>query len=130
VIVVNSSALIAVLFGEADSEFFHARMRAEPLLCMSAATLLECSIVAERERGGVRLARLDALRALYEIEIVPFDEAQVVVAREAFAHFGKGRHKAALNFGDCIAYALATSLDAPLLFKGADFAATDLKFAR
>ena len=128
-IVVDSSALIAVVFGEADGEDFHARMRAEPLLCMSAATLLECSIVAERERGGVGLARLDALRALYEIEIVPFDEAQAAVAREAFLHFGKGRHKAGLNFGDCMPYALAKTRKAKMLCKGADFAVTDATLA-
>ena len=126
-IVVDSSALIAVVFGEADGEDFHSRMRAEPLLCMSAATLLECSIVAERERVG--LARLDALVKLYEIEIVPFDEAQAMVAREAFLRFGKGRHKAGLNFGDCMSYALAKSRKAKLLCKGADFAATDASLA-
>jgi ribonuclease VapC len=129
VIAVDSSALIAVIFGEADGESFHARMRAEPLLCMSAATLFESSIVAERERGGVGLARLDALLALYEIEIVPFDAAQAAVAREAFLRFGKGRHKAGLNFGDCMSYALAKKRGAKLLCKGADFTATDAVLA-
>jgi ribonuclease VapC len=129
VIAVDSSALIAVIFGEADGESFHARIRDEPLLCMSAATLLECSIVAERERGGVGVARLDALVALYEIEIVPFDVEQAAVARDAFLRFGKGRHKAGLNFGDCMSYALAKTRGAKLLCKGADFAATDAALA-
>jgi ribonuclease VapC len=125
VIVVDSSALVAVIFEEPDAELFHARMRAEPLLCISAATWLECGIVVGRSRGAAGLSRLDALLDVYDIAIVPFDAAQAALARDAFLRFGKGRHKAGLNFGDCMSYALAKSRNAKLLCKGADFAATD-----
>ena len=128
-IVVDSSALVSVIFEEPDAESFHARLRAEIEICMSAATLLECSIVVGRARGPVGLGRLDEALAAYEIEIVPFDEAQASVAREAFLRFGKGRHEAGLNFGDCMSYALAKSRKAKLLCKGADFAATDAALA-
>ena len=75
-----------------------------------------------RQRGGL----LDALIGRAKIEIVPFDAEQAAIARAAFLKYGKGRHPAALNFGDCAAYALAKSKGAPLLYKGADFAKTDI----
>lgn len=91
---------------------------------MSAATYLECAIIAERRFGG--RAALDAWLIRRTIEIHPVDQALAQRAADAFARFGKGRHPAGLNFGDCFSYALAQSLGAPLLFKGNDFARTDL----
>ena len=128
-IVVDSSALVAIVFSEPDSETFAAKLGASPDIAMSAATLLESSIVVARAQGSEALDDLDALVALYEIEIVPFDAAQAAVARDAFLRFGKGRHKADLNFGDCMSYALAKTRNAVLLCKGADFAATDARLA-
>jgi ribonuclease VapC len=129
VIVVDSSALVAILFSEPDAENLAAKLDASSHNSISAATLLESSIVVARAQGSEALADLDALVKLYEIEIVPFDEAQASVAREAFRRFGKGRHKAGLNFGDCMSYALAKTRKAKLLCKGADFAATDATLA-
>ncbi len=128
-IVVDSSALVAIVFSEPDAENLAAKLDASSRNSMSAATLLESSIVVARAQGSEALADLDALVKLYEIEIVPFDEAQASVAREAFRRFGKGRHKAGLNFGDCMSYALAKTRKAKLLCKGADFAATDATLA-
>lgn len=128
-IVVDSSALVAILFSEPDAENLAAKLDASSHNSISAATLLESSIVVARAQGSEALADLDALVKLYEIEIVPFDEAQASVAREAFRRFGKGRHKAGLNFGDCMSYALAKTRKAKLLCKGADFAATDATLA-
>jgi ribonuclease VapC len=129
VIVVDSSALVAIVFSAPDAENLAAKLDASSRNSMSAATLLESSIVVARAQGSEALADLDALVKLYEIEIVPFDEAQASVAREAFRRFGKGRHKAGLNFGDCMSYALAKTRKAKLLCKGADFAATDATLA-
>jgi ribonuclease VapC len=129
VIVVDSSALVAIVFSEPDAEVFAAKLDASSHNSMSASTLLESSIVVARAQGNEALADLDALVKLYEIEIMPFDEAQASIAREAFLRFGKGRHKAGLNFGDCMSYALAKSRNANLLCKGADFAATDAVLA-
>ncbi len=128
-IVVDSSALVAILFSEPDAENLAAKLDASSHNSISAATLLESSIVVARAQGSEALADLDALVKLYEIEIAPFDAAQAAVAREAFVRFGKGRHKAGLNFGDCMSYALAKTRKAKLLCKGADFAATDATLA-
>jgi ribonuclease VapC len=127
VIVVDSSAVLAVVLGESNAEFFVARFAVRDLMLMSAATLFESAMVAEARRGRAGVALLDELLRDAGIAIVPFDARQAAFAREAFVRYGKGRHAAGLNFGDCMAYALAKSLDAPLLHKGADFGATDLR---
>jgi ribonuclease VapC len=127
VIVVDSSALAAILFGEPDGARFAAELAASDRNCIGAATLLEISMVVEGAQGPAARDDLDALLDLHAIEIVPFDAAQAAIARDAFRHFGKGRTKAGLNFGDCISYALAKSRGARLLYKGADFAATDIQ---
>lgn len=125
-IVVDSSILIAVLLEEPE------RRRALDLLfdaerrLVSAFSLLETSIVATSRRGTAGAAILDALRTRLGLEVVPFDEAQARLAREAWSRFGKGRHPAGLNIGDCCSYALARSAGWPLLFKGDDFSRTDL----
>lgn len=95
---------------------------------MSAGTLLEAGIVAEASGPG-RADDLDDLIAHYKIDIVPFTASQAALARQAFRTYGKGRHAARLNFGDCISYALARESGEPLLFKGDDFAQTDVEAA-
>ncbi|MCM0022260.1 MAG: type II toxin-antitoxin system VapC family toxin [Tagaea sp.] len=124
---VDSSALLAIVLAEPDASRFAARLSAGGLLLVSAVTLFEATMVAQGRRGRAGLALLDSLLRDSRFAIVPFDAGQAALARDAFLRYGKGRHVAALNFGDCMAYALAKSLDLPLLHKGSDFAATDLK---
>lgn len=95
---------------------------------MSAGTYLECAILAEGRGFGGRLV-LDEWLAARQIEVLPVDRDLAQVAADAFALYGRGRHPAGLNYGDCFAYALAKSLRAPLLYKGGDFALTDIESA-
>ena len=96
---------------------------------MSAATLVELSIVMEARFGSDGLGDLDLFLSTAQVVIVSLDQDQAHLARHAFSRFGKGRHRAGLNFGDCFSYALAQWLNAPLLFKGADFNHTDIPSA-
>jgi len=127
--VVDSSALLAVLLAEQDGErFADALVRAgDPLL--SAATLLEVSIVIHDRLRDQGVSGLDTLIETVGLRTVAVDRPQALVARAAFVRFGKGRHPAGLNFGDCFAYALASSTGRPLLFKGNDFSRTDVESA-
>ena len=122
--IVDTSALIAVLRHEPEADGFVELMLASSAVQVSAGTLLETHIVAERDGGAAEMA--DLLEAI-GVEVVPVDARQVDLAFDGFRRFGKGRHPAGLNFGDLFAYALARALDAPLLFKGNDFARTDVK---
>ena len=128
-IVIDSSALVAILRDEPERRPFIDAIvdHGEPRL--SAATYVEASMVMELHLGDRGGREIDVLIEDAGIAIVPVDQAQATLAREAFRRFGKGRHRAALNFGDCFVYALAKTLDAPVLFKGDDFALTDLKHA-
>lgn len=126
--IVDSSALIAVVFEEKDQSTYLELLRSSTLT-MSAPTLFECRLVALRKSGAALEAKLLSLIAGLNIEIVAFDEAQAVLAADAFRRYGKGRDKAALNFGDCFSYALAKSRGEPLLYKGGDFARTDVAAA-
>jgi len=128
VIVVDTSAIIAMLLGEAEAFQYEDLLAAASDVRMSAVTDYETRVVL-RPRGPAMIGRYDALLAEIGIAIVPFDQEQSRLAFECYRHWGKGVHPAALNLGDCAAYALAKSLDAPLLFKGADFARTDVKRA-
>jgi ribonuclease VapC len=94
---------------------------------MSVGNLLETSLVIESRFGAEGIRDLDQLVGKARIELVPVDLEQLGIARRAFSRFGKGRHPAALNFGDCFAYALARALGEPLLYKGDDFARTDIE---
>ncbi|MGU3539095.1 type II toxin-antitoxin system VapC family toxin [Methylobacterium sp. A54F] len=123
-IVVDSSAFAAILFHEPEAERLSGILALAEPRYMAAPTYLECAIVASRREDGRRL--LDAWLDARGITIHPLDEALARRAADAFARYGKGRHPAGLNFGDCFAYALATALDAPLLYKGDDFARTDV----
>ncbi len=95
--------------------------------CMSAASYLEASMVLEAYSGVQGGRDIDDFVEDVGVRIVPVDQAQARVAREAFRRFGKGRHRAGLNFGDCFVYALTKTVGAPILFKGNDFSLTDLK---
>lgn len=124
--VIDTSALVAILFDEPERRSFNEAIEAAADRSMSAATFVETSIVVEGRRGadGVRL--LDQLIDRSDIEIVSVDDRQARTARLAWSRFGKGRHKAVLNYGDCFSYALAKERGQPLLFKGEDFAKTDV----
>ncbi len=124
--IVDTSALIAILRREPDAEALVERMLTEANVRVSAGTLLEARIVAERDGGG---KELDGILEAAAIEIVPVDAHQVDLAFDGFRRFGKGRHKASLNFGDLFAYGLARALDEPVLFKGDDFNYTDVPSA-
>jgi len=128
VIVLDTSAIVAVLRGEPEAPELIARIDAASALYLSAASAFELHIVASRLGPGNADDALEFLRRL-NIEIVPFDEHQLSLARDAFDRYGKGRHAAKLNFGDCISYALAKAEGLPLLFKGDDFSKTDVEAA-
>lgn len=126
--IVDSSALVAILLEEPDADDFSRAILGSIDAKMSVATALEISIVARIAGGEAAEADVDALIVRLGIDIVPVDLAQGRIAREAFRRFGKGTgHPAKLNFGDCFAYALAKATGRPLLFKGRDFARTDIE---
>ena len=128
--VIDSSALVAILFGEPQADrFVDAIAGAEPRL-MSAANLLEAAIVVDNQLGPAAGRQLDRFVEQARIEIAPVTERQVSIARQAYLDYGRGNHPAKLNFGDCFAYALAKATGEPLLFKGDDFAQTDIKAYR
>ena len=128
--IVDSSAVIAILKREPDAPTYADALASNPAPKMSAATYVEASIVADRDRHPMRCRLLDAVLLDADIEIVPFDEAQARIAREAYRDFGKGSgHKARLNLGDCFAYALAKATGEALLYKGTDFGQTDVASA-
>ncbi len=127
--IVDSSALLAILYREPDASRFEQAIANNPECRMSVANALEASIVVEG-RGGVAAGdELDAFLETTSIELMPVTEEYLVAARRAWRRFGKGNHPAALNFGDCFAYALAQATGEPLLFKGDDFARTDIPSA-
>jgi ribonuclease VapC len=126
-IAVDSSAIIAILRAEPEEQAFINAIIAAGDTCMSAVSLQEASMVlAGRSGAEPEWAPLDDFIARARIQIVPHDRKLAELARAAFLRFGKGRHPARLNCGDCAAYALAKSLNIPLLFKGTDFASTDI----
>jgi ribonuclease VapC len=129
-IAIDTSALVAVIFGEQDSSLYAGAMLSSAGDCMiSAATLLEASIVVEAKQGPSATQDLRMLVEQIGAEIVPMDQASRSVAFAAWRRFGNGRHAAALNLGDCFSYALAKTSGAPLLYKGDDFAHTDIPSA-
>ena len=128
-IVIDTSAIIAILKDEPEQRSFAEAIEQAETCLMSAANYVETSMVLEARNGyeGLRDFDLFLLKAGIIIETV--DAEQAKAARMAFSKFGKGRHKAGLNFGDCFSYALAKTLGAPLLFKGDDFNHTDIRSA-
>ncbi|RAI37063.1 type II toxin-antitoxin system VapC family toxin [Rhodoplanes roseus] len=131
-IAVDSSASVAILETEADAEVFAAELERADRLLVSAVSVHETAIVLRARRGPGAVARFwRFLQVENDFEIVPFDERQVRAAVAAFERFGKGIDpKARLNLADCAAYALARTMDVPLLFKGDDFAHTDIAGVR
>lgn len=124
--VLDTSALLALLLDEPEAEEFRAAVEEDTTRLVSAATLLETALVIEARKGEPGGRELDSLIHKAEIAVVAVDAEQVSEARRAYRRFGKGRHAAGLNFGDVFAYALARSSGEPLLFKGDDFAKTDI----
>jgi ribonuclease VapC len=128
-VVIDTSALLAILFAENDAERFEEAIAADSVRLISAATVLETAIVVETRLGEAGGREFDLLLHKADIDIVAVIVDQVDLARQAYRRFGKGRHSAGLNFGDCFSYALSKTSGEPLLFKGDDFARTDVEAA-
>lgn len=122
----DSSALIAIMLQEPGWESLRDRIDEADVIAINAATLLETHMVLTNRTGKNALPLLEALLQETGAYVIPFTEAHWRLAAEAFLRFGKGRHRAALNFGDCIAYATAQQAQMPLLYKGSDFDRTDV----
>ncbi|MBA2572509.1 MAG: type II toxin-antitoxin system VapC family toxin [Gemmatimonadetes bacterium] len=129
-VVLDTSALIAYLKAEPVADRLKEAMKSAESLALSTASLVEAGIVAERLRGPEGARELDHLIQRLHIQIIPFTADHAALARSAFRRFGKGRHPAGLNFGDCFSYALARFLGEPLLFVGDDFSRTDIQVAQ
>ena len=124
--IIDSSALFAILLQEAEAERIARAIALDAKRLISAATWLEISMVVFLRVGEEGLRSLDLLAAKYQLDLVSMTPKQAELARRAFKQYGKGIHPARLNFGDCIVYALAKDTGEPLLFKGEDFSQTDL----
>lgn len=125
--VLDTSAILAILLNEPEIEAFSAAIEQDPVRLLSAASLVEAAMVVESRYGEDGGRELDLLLQTAGVEIVALDARQAEMARHAFRAFGKGRHAAALNFGDCFSYALSQVSGEPLLFKGDDFSRTDIR---
>lgn len=129
-IVVDSSAVMAVLLSELDADQFREAFEQLEFLSMSAGTLVELGTVALHRQGSELLLRVYRFLEYAQIEIIPVSDEHARRAIDAYSRFGRGTgHPAGLNFGDCFAYALARADGAPLLYKGGDFALTDIRSA-
>jgi len=124
--IIDTSAIIAVLFNEDDAKIYAQLITQSGSRRMSAATFVETAIVVETQTKTNGSRQFDAFMRLADIAIEPVTEEHAHIARQAFIDFGKGRHAAGLNYGDCFSYALAKATGEPLLFKGKDFSKTDL----
>jgi ribonuclease VapC len=124
--VIDTSALLAILLGEPEAEDFSRSIARDPKRLVSALSALEAAIVIHARKGPAGTRELDLLLHSAGVTIVSVDADQVLLARSAYEKFGKGHHPAALNLGDCCSYALSLSSGEPLLFKGNDFLRTDL----
>jgi ribonuclease VapC len=127
--VVDSSAIFAIAFNELERPRFINLILESGRCVIGAPTLLECRIVALRRAGGDWNTVLHSVIEQFGLTVVPFDEEHLRLATDAFRQFGKGRNAASLNFGDCMAYAIAKARNEPLLFKGGDFRLTDIMAA-
>ncbi len=125
--IIDTSAVLAIIFNESEAQTFRNLIYENSPCKMSAATLFEASMVAESRLGPA--ADVINWAVSVRIVILPVTEEQSEIALQAWRQYGKGRHKAALNFGDCFSYALAKSLGEKLLFKGNDFSQTDIAAA-
>ena len=127
--VIDSSAFVAIVIGEPEREAFSRAILSQPTRLVSTATLLETTMVVLGRKGEPGVAEFKAFIDQMGIETAPFTPEHLGFAIDAFRRFGKGRHPAGLNFGDCISYALAKATGEPLLFKGDDFSRTDITLA-
>ena len=127
--IIDTSALVSILDQEPEAERLVRAIAAASERMLSAANLVETGIVMQVRRGDEAARDLDLMLAKFKIDVIPVSAKQADFARKAFQRFGRGRHPARLNFGDCFAYALAKDSSAPLLFKGDDFSQTDLRIA-
>ena len=125
--VLDTSALLVLLLNEPEADAFRVAVEDDPTRLVSAATLLEVALVIEARKGEAGGRELDLLVQKADIQVVPVDAEHVAEARRAYRRYGKGRHAAGLNYGDVFAYALARTTGEPLLFKGDDFARTDVR---
>lgn len=125
-LVLDASAVVAMLESEPEAPRLRAAFAAAGPRWIGAVGVMECAIVLERRRGVLAKAGLDVFLTAFRVRTFPFDDAQVAEAHRAYQRFGKGRHPAALNLGDCCAFAASRVLDLPLLQKGDDFRRTDL----
>jgi ribonuclease VapC len=127
--ILDTAAVIAVLRNEERAARLVAALENAPVKRMSAATLVEAGIVLQARYGDHGERELDLFVQRTHVQIIPVTEEHAEYARSAYRRFGRGRHAAGLNFGDCFAYALARALDEPLLFVGEEFARTDVRAA-
>lgn len=125
--VIDTSALLAILQNEPERRLFNEAIESAEARSLSTASCVEASIILESRFGAEGVRDLDHLIARAQIALEPVDAEQARLARDAFRKYGKGRHPAGLNFGDCFSYALSRSLDRALLFKGNDFPRTDVE---
>ncbi len=124
--ILDTSAVLAILQWEPEAQDFVTALEEAGTCSLSAVSFVECSIVLDARRGPDAVRDLDLLLAKASVGLVPVDAEQARVARRAHRRFGRGRHPARLNFGDCFAYALSRTSGESLLFKGRDFALTDV----
>ena len=127
--IIDTSAVMAILQSEPEAGAFNQLLADMPSVAISAATLVELGLVSESRAGSAAAEEVEALIARADIAVIPFTAEHARIARDGWRRFGKGRHPAALNLGDCFAYALAKARNEPLLFKGDDFSKTDVKAA-
>jgi ribonuclease VapC len=125
--VIDTSAVLTILLGEKEAPSFARAIQEADVCRMSAASYLEVALVIDNRGDSVASRAFDLFFRRAGISIEPFTAEQAQIARQAYRDFGKGNHPAGLNFGDCLSYALAKSVDEPLLFKGADFPRTDIE---
>jgi ribonuclease VapC len=127
--VIDASAIAAIAFNEPEAKAFRERIADDPVRLISAATMLEVAMVVETRLGEAAGADLDLWLYKAKVEVVAVTAEHADQARRAWRRYGKGRHPAGLNFGDCFSYALASLSGEPLLFKGNDFSQTDIRAA-
>ena len=125
--VLDTSAVLAVLLNEIEAQRFRLAIEDDAVRLLSAASLVEAAIIVEVRHGEPGGRELDLLVHKAAIQVMPVDEDQAELARVAYRRFGKGRHAANLNFGDCFSYALSKATGERLLFKGGDFRLTDVE---
>jgi ribonuclease VapC len=128
-VILDSSAIVAILRAEPEAPEFARAIEASQSRHVSSVSYVEAAIVIDGGKDAIASRRFDDFFRVSRIAVQTVTPKQAEIARQAYRDFGKGRHKAGLNFGDCFSYALAKEMDEPLLFKGNDFAHTDVEIA-